>query len=95
MCLVFSQLCRASLIPSSILFIQINAQLECSKRMLKLTLKFTLKVLPHVSVYNHHRGAYYMCFAKVIFEYINNYNFMLLLGAEFVVSQFAIQKLKD
>jgi hypothetical protein len=35
---------------SSLLFIKLNAQLNCSKRMLKLTLKFTLKALLHVSV---------------------------------------------
>jgi hypothetical protein len=51
---------------SSLLLMQLNAQLESSKRMLKLTLKFTLKVILHVSVYNHHQGAYCMCFAKVI-----------------------------
>jgi hypothetical protein len=39
-----------SFILSSPLFIQVNAQLNCSKRMLKLTLKFTLKSLLHVSV---------------------------------------------
>jgi hypothetical protein len=38
------------LVLSSLLFIQLNAQLDCSKRMLKLTLKFTLKALLHVSV---------------------------------------------
>ena len=31
----------------SLLFIQLDAQLDCSKGMLKLTLKFTLKLLLH------------------------------------------------
>jgi hypothetical protein len=44
-----------------------NAQLYCSKKMLKFTLIFTLKVLLHVLVLNnHHQGACHLCFAKVI-----------------------------
>jgi len=34
--------------------------------MLKITLKFILKVLLHVSLYIHHQGAYCLCSAKVI-----------------------------
>jgi hypothetical protein len=35
-----------------------DAQPDCSKRMLKFTLKFTREVLLHVSVlHNHHQGA--------------------------------------
>jgi hypothetical protein len=40
--------------------------------MLKFTLKFTIKVLLHVSVYNHHLGAFYTCFAKVMIIKITN-----------------------
>jgi hypothetical protein len=35
---------------SSPSFTQFNAELNCSKRMLKLTLKFTVKALLHISV---------------------------------------------
>jgi hypothetical protein len=45
----FSQLYRACLILSSLFIYPTNAQLDCSKRMLKFTLIFTLKVLVHVS----------------------------------------------
>jgi len=47
---VFLQLYRAFLILSGILIYPTNTQLDCSKRMLKFTLIFTLKVLLHVSV---------------------------------------------
>jgi hypothetical protein len=46
----FSRVVLCILIPSSLLFIQLDAQLECLKRMLKFTLKFTSKGLLHVSV---------------------------------------------
>jgi len=42
---------------SSLLFIELNAQLNCSNGMLKLTLKFTLKVLLHVSVIQPSSGS--------------------------------------
>jgi hypothetical protein len=47
---IFSQVCRAFLILSSIFIYPTNAQLDCSKRMLKLALILALKVLLHVSI---------------------------------------------
>jgi len=46
----FSQLYCAFLTLSSLFIYPTDAQLDCSKRMLKCTLIFTLKVLLHVSV---------------------------------------------
>jgi len=44
-----------------------DAQLDCSKRMLKFTLQFTSEVLLHVSGFSQPSlGSYCMCFAKVI-----------------------------
>ena len=46
-----------------------NAQLECSKRMLKFRLIFTLKLLIMGCLNNHHQEAYHLCFAKVMIKY--------------------------
>ena len=46
----FSQLYHAFLILSNPFTYQTNAELDCSKRMLKFTLIFKLKVLLHVLV---------------------------------------------
>ena len=51
---------------SSPIFFQLNTQLGFSKEVLKITIKYILKSLLHVSVINHHQGACCMCFAKVI-----------------------------
>jgi len=43
-----------------------DAQLDCSKGMLKFTLKFTWEVLLHVSVFHsHHQGATICAFLKL------------------------------
>jgi hypothetical protein len=49
---------RCILILSNLLFIQPNAQLECSKKMLKLTLKIALKYSYMFRLNNHHDGAH-------------------------------------
>jgi len=54
------------LILSSLLFIQLNAQLECSRKMLKLTLKFTLKRSYMFRLQKPLSGSLLLCFAKVI-----------------------------
>ena len=50
---------------SSLLFIQLNAQLECSRKMLKLTLKFALKCSYMFRLHNHHQGAYCCALLKL------------------------------
>ena len=42
----------------SLLVIQLNTQIEFSRKMLKLTLKFTLKFSYMFRLHNHHQGAY-------------------------------------
>jgi len=44
--------------------IQLNTQLDCLENVKTYT-KIYIKMLLHVSVYNHHQGAYSLCFAKV------------------------------
>jgi len=43
--------------PSSLLFYPTDAQLDCSKRWLKFTLKLTLKYSYMFRFNNHHQGA--------------------------------------
>jgi len=52
---------------SRLLFIQLNAQLDCSRKMLKLTLKFTLKFSYMFRFNKPSSGSLLLCFAKVIF----------------------------
>jgi len=53
----FPAVASCILMLSSLLFIQLNAQLDCSKELLKLTLKFILKVLLHISVIQPSSGS--------------------------------------
>jgi len=54
------------LILSRLLFIQLNAKLNCSRRLLKLTLKFTLKC-PYMFRFNKpSSGSLLLCFAEVL-----------------------------
>jgi len=50
----------------SLLFIQLNALLECSRKMLKLTLKSTLKCSYMFRFNKPSSGSSLLCFAKVI-----------------------------
>jgi len=50
---------------SRLLFTQLNAQLDCSRKMLKLTLKFTLKCSYMFRFNNHHQGAYCCALLKL------------------------------
>jgi len=54
------------LMLSCLLFIQLNAQLDCSNGMLKLALKFTLKCSYMFWLHDHHQGAYCLCFAQTV-----------------------------
>ena len=45
------------LILSNLLFIQLNAQLGCSRKTSKLSLKFTLKCSYMIQLHNHNQGA--------------------------------------
>jgi len=47
------------------LFIRLNAQLDCWRKMLKLTLKFTLKCSYMFWFNNHHQGAYCCALLKL------------------------------
>ena len=49
----------------SSLFIQLNAQLDCSRKMLKLTLKFTLKCSYMFRFNNHFQGVYSCALLKL------------------------------
>jgi len=55
----------SSICLSRLLFIQLNVQLDCSKKMLKLTLKFTLKCSYMFRFNNHHQGAYCCALLKL------------------------------
>jgi len=46
------------------LIIQLNAKVDCLENF-KTYFKIYVEMLLHVSVYNHHQGAYSLCFAKV------------------------------
>jgi hypothetical protein len=48
------------------LFIQLNAQPDCSRKMLKLALKFTLKCCYMFRLNKPSSGSLLLCFAKVI-----------------------------
>jgi len=50
---------------SSLLLIQLNAQPECSRKMLKLALKFKLKCSYMFRLHNHHQGAYCCALVKL------------------------------
>ena len=67
---LFSQLYRVFLILSNLFIYPTSAQLNCSKRMLKFTLIFTLKVLLHVSVYTNIIRELAFVLAKVITDLI-------------------------
>jgi len=54
------------LLLSRLLFIQLNAQVDCSREMLKLTLKFTLKCSYMFRFNKPSSGSLLLCFAKVI-----------------------------
>ena len=53
------------LILSRRLFIQLIAQLDCSRKMLKRTLKFTLKCSYMFRFNNRHQGAYCCALLKL------------------------------
>jgi len=59
------------LIFSRLLFIQLNAQLDCSRKMLTFTLKYTLKCSYMFRLHNRHQGAY--CCALLSYNYKNSY----------------------
>jgi len=41
-----------------LVFVQLNAQLDCPRKLLNLTFKFTLKCSYMFRLNNHHQGAY-------------------------------------
>ena len=47
------------------LFIQLNAQLDCSRKLLILTIKFTLKCSYMFRFNSHHQGAYCCALLKL------------------------------
>jgi hypothetical protein len=49
-----------------LLFIRLNAQLDCSRKLLKLTLKFALKCSFMFRFNKPTSGSLLLCFAKVI-----------------------------
>ena len=55
-----------SLILSNFFYTPSDAQVNCLKKILKSTIKLTLKQLRHVSVQSHHhQGAHYSCLLKL------------------------------
>ena len=53
------------LILSRLLFIQLNAQLDCSRKLLRLALKFTLKCSSMFRFNNHPQGDYSCALLKL------------------------------
>ena len=77
LCFFYFVVLPCILILSRILFIQLSAQLDCSRKVLKLILKFTLKCSYVFRFNNHHQGSLLLCLAKVIIIKIYSKNVVM------------------